>query len=325
METIRDYLDTMFLNLPNTSEVQKARSELWQMMEDKYTELKNEGKSENEAVGTVISEFGNLEELSEDLGIQSFVSPTSNTGFKILTLDEAKQYLKDRSHQAYFIALGVFCCIFSVAGPILADGIQTKDSYGISFMMILIAIAVGLFVYPAIKMRSWNYTQNESCTMDFSTINYVRNEQDRYRTTHALLLTIGIALCILSIVPASATDYFNIKLWRLTTETIGEVLMFFLIAAGVFMIVLGNIISASFTRLLRLNKCDGVEDNFVPDQRPEAQYISENAATVMSVYWSTVICLYLCWSFLTFDWHITWILWPIAAVVRVALNNILKK
>lgn len=51
MEAIRNYLETMFLNLPNTPEVYKAKNELWQMMEDKYTELKNEGKSENEAVG----------------------------------------------------------------------------------------------------------------------------------------------------------------------------------------------------------------------------------------------------------------------------------
>ena len=50
MEAIRNYLETMFLNLPNTPEVYKAKNELWQMMEDKYTELKNEGKSENEAV-----------------------------------------------------------------------------------------------------------------------------------------------------------------------------------------------------------------------------------------------------------------------------------
>lgn len=39
----------MFLNLPNTPEVRKAKSELLQMMEDKYTELKNEGKAENAA------------------------------------------------------------------------------------------------------------------------------------------------------------------------------------------------------------------------------------------------------------------------------------
>ena len=39
MEAIRNYLETMFLNLPNTPEVYKAKNELWQMMEDKYTEF----------------------------------------------------------------------------------------------------------------------------------------------------------------------------------------------------------------------------------------------------------------------------------------------
>ncbi|MDD6193911.1 MAG: hypothetical protein PUB19_03310 [Lachnospiraceae bacterium] len=37
---------------------------------------------------------------------------------------------------------------------------------------------------------------------------------------------------------------------------------------------------------------------------------------VMSVYWPTITCLYLIYSFITFDWHISWIIWPIAAVVR---------
>ena len=39
METIRNYLENMFLNLPNTPEVYIAKNELWQMMEDKYTDL----------------------------------------------------------------------------------------------------------------------------------------------------------------------------------------------------------------------------------------------------------------------------------------------
>ena len=47
METIKNYLETMFANMPNTSEVKRAKYELGQMMEDKYTELKAEGKSEN--------------------------------------------------------------------------------------------------------------------------------------------------------------------------------------------------------------------------------------------------------------------------------------
>ena len=59
METIKNYLETMFMNLPNTPEVRRAKDELGQMMEDKFVELTEAGKTENEAVGTVISGFGN--------------------------------------------------------------------------------------------------------------------------------------------------------------------------------------------------------------------------------------------------------------------------
>lgn len=75
METIKNYLENMFSHLPNTPEVQKAKYELYQMMEDKYNELISEGKSDNEAIGIVISEFGNLDELADSLGIKSFVDP----------------------------------------------------------------------------------------------------------------------------------------------------------------------------------------------------------------------------------------------------------
>jgi len=42
--------------------------------------LISEGLSENEAVGTVISEFGNLDELSETLGLnrQQYNTPSDN-------------------------------------------------------------------------------------------------------------------------------------------------------------------------------------------------------------------------------------------------------
>lgn len=45
-------------------------------MEDKYNELISDGKSDNEAIGIVISEFGNLDELADSLGIKSFVDPS---------------------------------------------------------------------------------------------------------------------------------------------------------------------------------------------------------------------------------------------------------
>lgn len=73
MNAINEYLDNMFKTFPDTPEVRRARMELAQMMEDKYTELIDEGKTENEAVGIVISEFGNLSELSDILGLDGII------------------------------------------------------------------------------------------------------------------------------------------------------------------------------------------------------------------------------------------------------------
>ena len=80
METIRNYLETMFMQLPDTPEVRRAKKELGQMMEDKYNELTADGMSTNEAVGIVISEFGNLDELAESLGIQRFMGQQVEQG-----------------------------------------------------------------------------------------------------------------------------------------------------------------------------------------------------------------------------------------------------
>ena len=174
METIRNYLENMFLNLPNTPEVYKAKNELWQMMEDKYTELKAEGKSENEAVGIVISEFGNLDELAADLGIASFMhNPQMQPTGRPLSLEDAKAYLKDSARHAYRIGLGVMLCIISCCGPIFFDAIggtyfhQTDllDAIGVTVMFLLIAIAVGLFIYSGVQINRWEYLQFTLQTM----------------------------------------------------------------------------------------------------------------------------------------------------------------
>lgn len=102
METIKNYLENMFSHLPNTPEVQKAKYELYQMMEDKYNELISEGKSDNEAIGIVISEFGNLDELADSLGIKSFVNPSqAMPAAKTLSRETAAAFLRDSAKQAY--------------------------------------------------------------------------------------------------------------------------------------------------------------------------------------------------------------------------------
>lgn len=319
METIRNYLETMFAKLPSTLEVQKAKDELWQMMEDKYTELIGDGRNENEAVGIVISEFGNLDELAEELGIKNIViqeSKGADSNIRTVALTEVKDYLLDKTRSAYTIALGVFLCIVSCSGYLvnLGGSWRARGVFGISFMFLSIAAAVGLFLFSGFVMGKWKFLKEQACSIDFATAEYVHNQRESFRVTHAMMITIGVILCILSVLPIVILD--SLFGW---SRGFGAAGMFVLVAIGVFLFVVAGNVNAGYTTILSLNKRGTVGGGFVPSQK-QVTYKNETISQIMSVYWPTVTCIYLCWSFLSFDWHITWIVWVIAALVQQMLR-----
>lgn len=342
METLKNYLESMFMNLPNTMEVRKAKDELWQMMEDKYAELIADGMSENEVVGTIISEFGNLDELADELGIEAVVRPReygpesegSNQANpsgdnpiymerRMIGLDEAKDYLRDCASSAFCIALGVMLCIFSVIGPIVMDALEMNEIFGVVAMFVLIAIAVIIFVANGIRMQQWEYLKKEPCSIDFATSGMVNERKSHYRGIYTLLVTIGITLCIISFIPATILDEMRPIPGIMHQSDLGAVALFVLVGIGVFMIVLGSCTQGGFKRLLSLNNSATMAGNF--EVKSEDEYNSPVVATIMSVYWPTVTCIYLCWSFLSFEWWRTWIIWPIAAILTAVIDGIWKK
>jgi len=319
MEIIRNYLETMFQSLPNTPELQKAKYELGQMMEDKYAELKREGKTENEAIGIVISEFGNLDELAQDLGIHSFVKEKTPLNARILTMQEVKDYISDRTRAGLMIGFAVFLCIIS------PSGFATGHPLGsMVFLFTSIAIAVAIFIMTGILSEKWNFIKQLPCGIDFSSAEYVHNERSRYRMSYALCHAIGVILCILCFVPILILGELNWKFGRWYSVSFGIVLMFAFIGIGVFLFIAANVRNTAYNTLLRLNAADSMGGSFVPSQKEQVRYNNKTLAAIMSVYWPTVTCIYLCWSFLTHDWHITWIIWVIAGVAESFIKNLYR-
>ena len=153
MNAIRNYLDNMFRNLPNTEAVRRAKGELLQMMEDKYEELIAEGKSENEAVGIVISEFGNLDELADTLGITEAVQENPDENKPMLSMDRVKGFLSMISGNSILAPLATALCIFCVAMNIVDEMLPLgviSGLFGVGGMFALIAIAVGLYIFSGI-------------------------------------------------------------------------------------------------------------------------------------------------------------------------------
>ena len=326
MQAIRNYLETMFMNLPNTPEVLRAKEELWQMMEDKYTELKNEGKSENEAVGTVISEFGNLDELAEELGIHQFMElpeVVAEQPRRTITMEDTKQFLHDKARQAFQVAFGVLLCIVSPVGIIISEAVHINELIGVLALFLCIVVAVGMFVFSGISIKKWDFLKQEPCSLDFETTNYVHEKKDYNRGIFALFLVIGIGLCILSVIPVIIFGEINLHMQAVNLESMGAAFLLLFVAIGVFLIVYGSMIYGSFDELLKVNDVRTVGGNYVPEQKE--QYMTPAMATIMEVYWPTITCIYLIWSFLTFEWWVSWIIWPVAAIVHSILKSIFRK
>lgn len=260
MNAIRNYLDNMFRNLPNTEAVRRAKSELLQMMEDKYEELISEGKTENEAVGIVISEFGNLDELADSLGISEAVTENPVEDKPMLSMDRVKEYLSMNNTRAILTPLGIALCILSVVSPILAVILpDALDVIGAGGMFGIIAIAVGLFIFSGIKSKEYAEVKNKECSLSIEGAEYVRNERRGFKNSYGLMSSFGIGLCILSFLNPILLDKIPF-----INSNVGAAMMFVFVALGVFLITSANTRMNGYDRLLALNESGKMSEEFVP-------------------------------------------------------------
>ena len=332
METIKNYLESMFANLPNTPEVMRAKDELYQMMEDKYADLIAAGKPEHEAVGIVISELGNLDELAESLGIDSIVHGEEKETYAerfLVTLDMALDYVKAEGMHAFMIGVGVFLCIISPIVVIMGGYIEERTGSGIVaglgviILLTCIAMAVGIFIVSGTYMNRWSFLKKEPCCIDYSTAEYLIRQRELNRSSKVLTLTIGILLCVLC---ASPLIMMQIVANRFALfEYLGVVSLLVMVAMGVLLIIASTGKESAYKTLLNLNQ-DGTVSGTYREADPEEPKVKNFVTEVMLPnYWQTVTCIYLIYSFLTFSWGISWIIWPIAGILRKPITDYFYK
>ena len=323
MDTIRNYLDSMFAQLPNTPEVWRAKDELLQMMEDRYNDLVGEGKSENESVAAVIAEFGNLGEVAESLGIGNVVGRQNpQTELPEFTLQEAEEMIDDRTVTVFLRGLAVFFFIICPVGFILSEAFSLPFGFpgsGLLFMTVCIVAGIGLMVYSSVMDSKWKDFRQAAYRIDYQTASEVYEQKERFRVTRALLKAIGIILIIICFVPAALID--ELRLPESLQDGLGGSMLFLFIAAGVLMLIYSSGKNRIYEDILKMNDRSTIAGSIVPQSEEEITYNNEKVATVMSVYWHTVTCIYLIWSFLTFQWWRTWIIWPVAAIIRSLINS----
>ena len=251
--------------------------------------------------------------LPEDMETQTAALPVAREDYpaRPVSMEEAVEFLAYRNKIAGRMALGVMMCILSpvmliiLAG--LSDAVHLRISenraagIGLIILFLLVGGAVALFVTTSIAGHGFEYFEKELIDTAYGVEGMVRERQERFRHTYTAHLTVGIVLCVISVIPIFA----GILLFgeTETVETIGTAAVLVLVAIGVFLIVRACTVWGGFQMLLQ-------EGDYTVEQKVD----NMKDESFSTIFWCACIVLYLLPSFLTNAWHKTWIIWPIAGV-----------
>lgn len=254
--------------------------------------------------------------LREDITIDSTFEDEDSGETHKISLKVMKEFLDMESMFAKRISFGVSLCILSpvvlILLSILADeqGMLSESlavALGLLVLLGLVAMAVAIFITNGTMHSRYDFLKYGEFTLEPGVRNIIRDKEEAFRPTFARKLSIGVALIIVSaIFPVlGSTPEF---------EYLANVWAFFLviIAIGVKMIVEVGIYKSALDQLLRQGEYS--------EKTRQANAQTEKFA---SVYWPLITAAYLAWSFLSGDWHITWIIWPVAGALFAGISGII--
>jgi small-conductance mechanosensitive channel len=239
-----------------------------------------------------------------------------------VTAEEANDYMAAVEKHSKRIVLGVALCILSpilliVLGAWGELGLwgQTETvgyAIGLTALFVMVGIAVAIFIINGLALDRYAFLDREEFALAYGVAGIVERRQEQYRTRFVGLITVGVLLCIFSVIPLILVSILGGG-EALQIGMLG--LLLALCACGVSCIVRACYINGSFQRLLRTG-------DFAPKKtkssRSEAVY-----EAITGAYWCLVTGGYLLWSFLTGDWHITWIIWVIAPAGQGVIEALL--
>ncbi|MBO5153925.1 MAG: helix-turn-helix transcriptional regulator [Eubacterium sp.] len=295
-------------------------SELWNVSTDYL--LKEEEVLE-EVVAPEAEEKRNgdtYREFSGDFGRNDQDAQNTSERRRQVSHEEVTDFLTLSREAAPRIATGVLLCILSPVCLLLMSVLSEKSAVfgnvalipenaagaiGLVVLLVLVAIAVAVFITTGMRLSKYEYMEKEWLEIPEDVIRMVADEKENFAVTFRYSITIGVVLCIVGVIPLVALSIFTQEDLFLV---IGVCVLLVFVAVGVFLIIHAGMIHASYDKLLQTG-------DYTPGKK--------KAEKLSGAYWSIVVAIYLGYSFLTGNWGISWIIFPVAGVLFGAISAVL--
>lgn len=248
--------------------------------------------------------------LKDELEKEEFLDNDVDSHLNCVTLAMANEFMEWRKVVSIRISIATFLCILSVI-PLLILGAATElSSFGLSesvacglglvILFLIVTVAVVIFIHCGFKNEPYAFLDKEPFDIEYGVKDLVKEKQKAYHNTYVKSNIIGTCICIISPIPLfisafTENDFLCVIMLIVTMLIAGVGVIFFLIA---------GIRWASMQKLLR-------EGEFSLEEQKKSK-IKE---AVETMYWLLATAIYLSWSFMSNDWHMTWVVWVVAGIL----------
>lgn len=257
------------------------------------------------------------DEIEEEEFLDTDFDP-ENTRHNV-TMEMANDFLDIKKKTAKMIALATFFCVISPVCLIILAGFadETKAisenlaaGIGLIVLFTLIAIAVSIFIITASRARKYDFLETEEISTEYGVEGMVREKKEKYQSKYIRNNIIGTVFCIVSVVPlfiGVALDFKDTKM------IIMVAVLIVMVAIGVDFFVSTGVYMAAMNKILE-------EDDYSRKQKK----INKSMGGIETAYWMIITAAYLAYSFITNEWHRSWIIWPVAGVLYPVFHTIIS-
>lgn len=70
MKKIKNHVDDLFKNVPDSEQKEQIKQEIVENLEEKVFDLMAQGKDEEDAINKAIVDFGDIDEIEKELGVK---------------------------------------------------------------------------------------------------------------------------------------------------------------------------------------------------------------------------------------------------------------
>ena len=237
---------------------------------------------------------------------------------RLVTLEEANIYMEESKASGQKIAVAVLMYIVSPILLIFMSGLSEIGKIseglgagiGVATLLSLIAVATIISILYGLRLGKFEYFEREMITLQYGVKGVVEKKKEAFEQKYQTSIAVAVAIIILSVIPLVVGGCLEVAEM---VEICLLCLMMACIAVAVFVIVRVSYVWGSYQKLLQ--ECDYTKDNKAFNKKYEA---------FSGAYWCITTAIYLGISFIWNNWHISWVVWPVAGVLFGAITAIAK-